>query len=126
MTAPRRRKLTDAEEAQVRARQNNRCTICGEVLSGRVERDHVISIWMGGPDDPANIEILHYACHRQVKCKSDAAARAKVKRLHRFRDEGRHRKRKGRKLEGRGFPKRPPQKTATRPIQKWAAWRDGF
>ncbi|WP_299313361.1 AAA family ATPase, partial [uncultured Halomonas sp.] len=39
--------------------------------------------------------------------------------LHRFRDEGRHRKRKGRKLEGRGFSKRPPQKTATRPIQKW-------
>lgn len=106
MSAPRRRKLTQAQKAEILAAQNNRCTICGEDLFLPVEWDHVAPLSMGGADDPANIQCLHLRCHRDVKCKADARALAKAKRLERFMETGRHRNRKSRPIQSRGFDKR--------------------
>lgn len=106
MTTPRRRKLTPTQKAEIVARQNGRCAICGDELRDPVEWDHVVPLSMGGADDPANIQCLHLRCHRDVKCKADARALAKAKRLERFMETGRHRQRKSRPIQSRGFDKR--------------------
>lgn len=102
---PRRRKLTPTQKAEILRRQDKRCTICGDKLFDPVEYDHVVSLAMGGADDPANIECLHLRCHRDFKCKVDASALARAKRRERFMETGRHRNRKSRPIQSRGFDK---------------------
>ena len=43
--------------------------------------------------------------YREIKCRSDARALAKAKRLERFMETGRHRNRKSRPIQSRGFDK---------------------
>jgi len=120
-----RRRLTVREKDYILAAQNNRCTICGDELDDSVEWDHIRARCMFGTEETSNFQALHERCHREVKTTADKRAYAKALRCERFMKEGRHRKRKGREILSRGFPKRPPQNTATRPIQKWTAWREG-
>lgn len=105
MSATRRRKLTPTQKAEIRARQNNCCAVCGDKLSDPVEWDHVRALSLLGSDEPANIQCLHKRCHREIKCRSDARALAKAKRLERFMETGRHRNRKSRPIQSRGFDK---------------------
>ena len=55
-----RRKILD--------RDGWRCTRCGK--SGRLEVDHIVPVWKGGGDDPANLRAL---------CRADHAARHRRK-----------------------------------------------
>ena len=127
MTEPRkRRRLSDAEKRQIIARQNKRCAICGRELVGAVHMDHRIPFELGGADDASNIQALcARPCH-SAKTKIDAADIARAKRRKLFMETGRHKKAESKPIRSRGFQKAAPQNTATRPIQKWAAWREGF
>lgn len=125
MSAPRRRKLTPTQKAEIVARQNGRCAICGRELVGAVHMDHRIALGLGGADHPDNIQALcAIPCHRE-KTDEDAGLIARAKRRELFMETGKHKKAESKPIQSRGFPKRPPQNSATRPIQKWAAWREG-
>lgn len=105
MTATRkRRRLSSGEKAQIIARQNNCCAICGRELVGTIHMDHRIPFELWGADDADNIQAVHVACH-QTKTRGDMKAIAKAKRLERFMETGRHRNRKSRPIQSRGFDK---------------------
>lgn len=124
MTTPRR-KLTPTQKAEIVARQNGRCAICGGDLLGTVHMDHRIALGLGGADHPDNIQaVCARPCHL-LKSKKDVGDIARAKRRKLFMETGRHKKAQSKPIRSRGFPKRPPQNSATRPIQKWAAWREG-
>ena len=118
-----RRRLTAREKAQILAAQNNRCTICGDKLRDPIEWDHIRALALLGTDSTDNIQAVHAACH-QTKTRGDMKAIAKARRLERFMETGRHRNRKSKPIRSRGFRKSPPQNTATRRINKPAAWRE--
>lgn len=109
-------------------RAGGRCEDCGCDLAGRRwDVDHVIPDWMGGEPTLANAAVLcagsRDTCHGR-KSAADAKAIAKAKRLQRFMATGKHRQRKSKPIRSRGFRKSPPQNTATRRINKPAAWRE--
>lgn len=60
-----------------------------------IEFDHQIPLDLGGTDDPDNLKPIHDSCHRR-KTKEDIRAIAKARRL-----------RRGRKKSGRVIPSRP-------------------
>lgn len=126
MTALRkRRRLSSGEKAQIIARQNKCCAICGRELVGTVHMDHRIPFELGGADDASNIQALcAIPCHRE-KTKQDVRDIARAKRRKLFMETGRHKKAESKPIRSRGFQKAAPQNSATRPIQKWAAWREG-
>ena len=89
-----------------------RCYRCRvPVLPGdTLEREHLTPIALGGSDEPKNCRYSHAACHakqtngplgKHTSLNSDKHAIAKTKRL-----QSGGRKRKGRKLQSKGFPKR--------------------
>lgn len=123
MTA--RRRLSQTQKAEIIARQDGRCALSGEPLAGRVvEFDHEIALELGGEDSLDNLRAVTAEAHKE-KTRQDVKDIARAKRRARFMAEGIHRKRKGRELKSRGFAKAQPQRTAHRPIEKWAAWREG-
>ncbi len=71
--------VTPATKQIVRNRQNGRCAICNGPLDTliakgayRIEYDHIKPRWLGGPNDPVNIQALHRRCHR-TKTNGDVA-----------------------------------------------------
>ncbi|GJE54535.1 HNH endonuclease [Methylobacterium thuringiense] len=88
-----------------------------QVGHGRpVEFDHILPDWMGGEPSLENCSPLCPPCHR-AKTAQDAANRAKTKRQADAFDgvKDPHRQ----KLQGRGFRPSPPQRSATRRIEKF-------
>lgn len=109
-------------------RAGGRCEECGTTLDGRRwDVDHIVTDWMGGDPTLDNAAVLcagsRDTCHGK-KSADDAKRIAKVKRLLKTEAGERSRKRRGRELKSRGFAKAQPQRTAHRPIEKWAAWRE--
>lgn len=101
-----RRKLRSHEREAILDRQAYRCAGRDCSTNLRIwpfEVDHVIPLWMGGADEPSNMEALCLPCHK-VKTAADAKARAKAKRLH-LKDTGQWPKAK-RPIRGRGFQPR--------------------
>lgn len=68
----------------------------------------------GGPDEAWNLEPLLIAEHRQVTATIDAPQIAKIKRIQDVRDNGR----KPSSLRSAPFRKAPPQRSASRPIER--------
>lgn len=99
-----RKRLTKAQKAAILDRQHHTCPACEKPLTGAVEYDHVIALALGGADDPEQINAVHAHCHK-LKTKQDVSNIARAKRRERFMKEGRHRKRKGRPMQSRGFSK---------------------
>jgi 5-methylcytosine-specific restriction enzyme A len=113
-TTKRVKLLTDHGEA---------CATCGISLHLQPwHLDHRIPLSMGGADDASNWQPLCHACHLE-KTKEEAPTRAKAIRL-----DAAHKGAKAppvRKLQSRGFAKSQPKRTATAPLNKPAAWREG-
>lgn len=53
------------DTAVLRARSDGRCGICGELLIGPVEVDHVIPIAQGGTHTYDNVQLTHPICNRR-------------------------------------------------------------
>lgn len=53
------------------AKQNGKCSLCGQELCGRIDWDHIIPLALGGPDTPENLQAVHAdGCHSE-KTKQD-------------------------------------------------------
>jgi len=101
----KRRRLTPSQRAAIIERQGGLCALSGEPLEGRkVEYDHERPLSMGGEDTLDNLRAVTAEAHLAKTC-GDLARLAKAKRCERFMAEGRHRKRRGRPLQSRGFDK---------------------
>lgn len=77
----RRRKLSKAQRAEVLARDEECCYLCGQKIEGPFEVEHPVPFALGGADDITNWRAAHPACHSQ-KTKSDVTRIAKAKRVH--------------------------------------------
>jgi hypothetical protein len=78
--------------------------------------DHVIPDGIGGKNDLQNCAVLCVPCHGDKTARLDIPIIAKAKRVS-DKHEG-HRRPKGRIRSG-GFRQAKPQRTASRPIEKW-------
>ncbi len=113
----KRRSMTKARAAKIFLAHNGICCNCGlQIKQGEgwfVE--HPIPLAQGGADDDTNTAPAHTKC-KPAKDAADAASKAKRDRLVTAGWEG---KRKS-SFKSRGFTRRPPQKSATRPITHWS------
>lgn len=93
------------------------CCICHcQIHPGeRWTIEHLTPLWLGGPDSDTNRRPAHERCAIQ-KTVSEAPIKAKSDRV-RANYLG-IRKTPRRKLRTRGFMKAPPQRSATRPIER--------
>ncbi|GJD65205.1 HNH endonuclease [Methylobacterium frigidaeris] len=97
-------------------RCGGKCEACGIRLTlGRFQYDHIIPDAQGGDSSLSNLQVLCTDCHK-AKTKKDAGDTARA-----LRREDRHfgiTPPGKRKIESRGFPKAPPQCTASKPLGK--------
>lgn len=111
----KRRSMTKARAARIFLDANGICCNCGQQIrqgeSWFVE--HVQSLAQGGADDDKNARPAHTKC-KAAKDATDAASKAKRDRIV---TAGWDRDRLP-KMKGRGFPARPKQHTATRPLRQ--------
>ena len=94
---------------------NKRCAVCTLLIVGKLrpEYDHVTALINGGEHRERNIQLLCSACHK-VKTKADVAEKSDAYRKQ-LNAAG---IRKSARLEGQGFRKAAPQRSASRPIEK--------
>jgi 5-methylcytosine-specific restriction protein A len=109
-----RRKMTPTRALAAWERHKGVCVNCGLPIDG-VRQDwfveHLRALELGGADDDANTGPAHVACKKAKDADdhSRAAAAKRAKRRHiGIKPKSR--------LQSAGFPKAPPQKTASRPI----------
>lgn len=78
---PRRKTFSPRVYAEICLRQGGKCACpCGEKLQpGRIQYDHVISLAMGGKDEPSNLQAL-ITKHHADKTSREATIRAKCDR----------------------------------------------
>lgn len=78
--------------------------------------DHIMALVNGGKHEEANLQPLCTSpCHSQ-KTKEDVAEKSRV-----YRKRAKHigvELRRGPKIQSRGFEKRAPQRTASRPVER--------
>lgn len=82
MKAPRKRFPPNIYR-KILVEQDWRCACpCRGVISGSrdIQWDHKLPIWLGGKDEPENLQALKRG-HHQRKTDRETAARAKVKRI---------------------------------------------
>lgn len=103
--ATSRAKISRATRARVFLAQDGRCAKCRAKLFRPYIVDHVIQLWMGGADEPSNMQAVCRSCDAPKTAK-DATDRAKVKRLIAKDTEPREPSR----LQGRGFQQHPTLK----------------
>lgn len=112
----KRRSMTRARAAKIFLREQGRCYLCGLKMRVGVDKyqiEHPEALSLGGSDDDADLRVVCNECHK-AKTATDAAAKAKRDRLV---TSGWDRGGKP-KMQSRGFPKRPPQHTASRPLRR--------
>lgn len=108
-----RLEFTAATRRLAWARSKHACEICGIGLEQkRREYDHIITASDGGDNSLDNCQVLCEPCHDEKTYKRDIPAIAKSKRI--------YDKHNGIKIKSRGFQKRTPQRTASRPIVRRA------
>lgn len=117
----KRRKMTKARAAKIFLARNGICFNCRQqIRQGQAWFiEHPESLAQGGSDDDSELWPSHTAC-KPEKDAADAKSKAKRDRLvtASYRPEG---ERKKSRWNSRGFEKRPPQHTATRPINRKAS-----
>lgn len=86
----------------------------------KIVRDHILPLKDGGKNVEGNLQLITEETHK-VKTGAEATARGKERRVHE-RDRGYVRKQSS--FQSRGFEKRPPQRTATRPISRPNTFQD--
>jgi 5-methylcytosine-specific restriction protein A len=98
-------------------KQEGRDAITGLPFTSKdkIVRDHIIPLADGGENRESNLQLITLEMHK-IKTGEEATARGKERRIHE-RDRGYQRKPS--RLKGPGFEKRPPQRKASTPIQKW-------
>ena len=114
----KRRKMTQARAAKIFLRENGRCYKCGLKLRIKVDKyqiEHPDPLALGGSDDDTDLRVICNDCHKP-KTKQDAADKARRDRIV---TEAWDRGDKPKK-QSAGFRKAAPQRTATRPIEKWS------
>lgn len=87
---------------------------CAALFGVKFHFDHDIADGLGGEPTLENCKVLCHVCHGEKTAKHDIPLIAKVKRI-RDKHNG---IRSAPKIHGQGFRKAPPQRTATRPINK--------
>lgn len=112
----KRKAMTKARAARIFLREQGRCYLCTRQLRSGVDTwqiEHPDPLSLGGSDDDADLRVVCTPCHK-AKTADDAAAKAKRDRIV---TQG-WSEAKRPKMQGRQFPKRPPQHTATRPLRR--------
>ena len=89
---------------------------CGVPFGVKFHFDHVIADGLGGEPTLENCAVLCHVCHHEKTRKHDVPRIAKMKRV-RDRHDGITAPRS--KIASRGFPKAPPQRRASSPVNKW-------
>lgn len=89
---------------------------CGALFGVKFHFDHDIADGLGGEPTLENCKVLCHACHNEKTRKHDVPLIAKVKRIS---DKHNGIYAPKQKIASRGFEKRPPQRTASRPV----VWR---
>ncbi len=109
-----RREFPKPVKREALRRANGKCEnkTCGALFGVKFHFDHDIADGLGGEPTLENCKVLCHVCHDDKTRKHDVPLIAKVKRI-----QDRHNGiRKPSTLKSRGFEKRPPQRTASRPI----------
>ena len=92
------------------------CAICTRTIIGslRPAYDHIVGLVNGGGNRESNLQLLCVSCHAG-KTKADVAEKAIV-----YRKRAKHLglMPKRQKIQSAGFRKSPPQRSATRPIER--------
>lgn len=90
-----------------------RCQV--KLTLGKYHYDHDIPDALGGDPTLENCVVLCVACHKDKTATKDIPAIAKTKRI----QDQQIGIKKPSTLRSRGFERRPPQNSASRPIRKW-------
>lgn len=120
-----RRRLSRTTRLSIFMAADGICHMCGgRIQAGQAwDVSHEIPLALCGADDESNMRPAHRKCHRAWTAEHDQPAIAKAKRRE-AKHIGAHVP-KG-TLKSRGFAKAEPQRRATRPLSKPAAWRGDF
>lgn len=99
-------------------RHNGVCPKCTRKMEpGKWQCDHIVALVNGGKHEESNLQPLCTSpCHSQ-KTKADVAEKSAT-----YRKAAKHigvELRKGPKIQSRGFGAAKPQRTASRPIDRW-------
>lgn len=109
--------IPDRVQARVAKRANDCCVKCtrqiGPALKGQI--DHVTPLILGGANRETNLQLLCVECHK-AKTALDVRLKARVAKS-RVRNLA-SRNAKGSKLKSRGFTPAPPQRSASRPLER--------
>ena len=114
----KRRRLSTRKRVALFNRKSGICHLCGgKVLAGEAwDNSHEIALELGGADDESNWNVAHRKCHRVRTNEVDIPLIAKTKRQH-----ANH---IGAKLKGQSFHRAPPQRRASKPLNKWYGVRE--
>lgn len=115
-----RSEFSKKTKAQAYERSGGNCEMCGVKLQiGKFHYDHEIPDALGGSNDLENCNVACTACHGVKTTMEDVPRIAKMKRLHANHiGAGKSKP----KLRGAGFRPAPPQKRASRPLEKWRGY----
>jgi 5-methylcytosine-specific restriction protein A len=98
-------------------RFGGRCAECSRKIGGSIRPayDHIQALCNGGSHRESNLQLLCMSCHA-IKTKQDVAEK-KINARVRAKHIGARPSSRG-KLQSRGFEKREPQRTASRPLER--------
>ncbi len=104
-------------KVRVFKRHNGVCPKCTRKMEPhKWQCDHIIALINGGKHEESNLQPLcNSPCHSD-KTRADVAEKSRN-----YRKSAKHLGvdlRNGSKMQGRGFQRRPPQRTASRPIER--------
>lgn len=111
-----RREFSKYVKREALKRADKKCESCGALFGVKFHFDHDIADGLGGEPTLENCKVLCHACHDEKTRKHDVPLIAKVKRIS---DKHNGIYAPKQKIASRGFEKRPPQRTASRPV----VWR---
>lgn len=112
-----RREFSKQVKREATRRADKKCEgeNCGALFGVKFHFDHDIADGLGGEPTLENCKVLCHQCHKEKTTKHDIPLIAKVKRI-----SDKHNGIAGpkQKIQSRGFEKRPPQRTASRPVER--------
>jgi len=98
-------------------RAEGKCRSCGvKIAPGGEEYDHILPTALGGKATLANCQVLCRACHGVKTAKEDIPRIRKADRQRRYHNGTKAEPTK--KLESAPMAKAPPQRRATKPLEK--------